>query len=197
MRQVLKESERQWGTVREDYSANGDAWGYLTHEQAQARTYRWGEDGLLGLCDNRGLVNFAVALWNGNDPGTRVGLDHLGDHVPCDERRPREVDTDDRVPLLLAEQLELAGLPVLLHEQAVTQDTGVVDERLMTGDSAASTIHRLLTAPVPPVSSLRHGVKNVRFPAAVWSHHNGNPRARDRHLGAIAKALESEDMNLL
>jgi hypothetical protein len=61
-------SERQWATVREDYSPNGDAWGYLTYEQAQMRAYRWGEDGLLGLSDNRGLIHFAVALWNGNDP---------------------------------------------------------------------------------------------------------------------------------
>jgi hypothetical protein len=61
-------SERQWGTVREDYSENGDAWRYFTHEHAMARAYRWGEDGLLGLCDNRGLVAFAIALWNGEDP---------------------------------------------------------------------------------------------------------------------------------
>ena len=61
-------SERQWGTVREDYSADGDAWGYITHEQARSRAYRWGEDGLLGLCDNRGLINFSLALWNGKDP---------------------------------------------------------------------------------------------------------------------------------
>ena len=61
-------SERQWGTVREDYSKGGDAWGYLTHEQAPMRAYRWGEDGLLGLCDNRGLIHFALALWNGKDP---------------------------------------------------------------------------------------------------------------------------------
>ena len=61
-------SERQWGTVREDYSADGDAWRYCTHEQAIARAYRWGEDGLLGMCDNRGLVSFSVALWNHEDP---------------------------------------------------------------------------------------------------------------------------------
>ncbi len=61
-------AERQWGTVREDYSPDGDAWGYFTHEQAIARAYRWGEDGLLGLTDNRGLVAFSVALWNGEDP---------------------------------------------------------------------------------------------------------------------------------
>jgi hypothetical protein len=61
-------SERQWGTVREDYSANGDAWNYFTHEQARMRAYRWGEDGLLGMSDSRGIFNFAVALWNGADP---------------------------------------------------------------------------------------------------------------------------------
>jgi hypothetical protein len=61
-------AERQWGTVREDYSEGGDAWRYFTHEDATARAYRWGEDGLLGICDNRGLTAFAVALWNGQDP---------------------------------------------------------------------------------------------------------------------------------
>jgi hypothetical protein len=67
-------SERQWGTVREDYSANGDAWNYLTHDQARFRAYRWGEDGLLGYCDNRGIFNFALALWNGKDPWLKERL---------------------------------------------------------------------------------------------------------------------------
>jgi hypothetical protein len=61
-------SERQWGTVREDYSDNGDAWNYLTHDQARSRAYRWGEDGLAGVCDDKGLMCLAVALWNGQDP---------------------------------------------------------------------------------------------------------------------------------
>lgn len=61
-------AERQWGTVREDYSANGDAWSYFPHEHARARAYRWGEDGLLGLSDSRGILNYSVALWNGKDP---------------------------------------------------------------------------------------------------------------------------------
>ncbi|HEX4497822.1 MAG TPA: glucosidase [Thermoanaerobaculia bacterium] len=61
-------SERQWGTVREDYSANGDAWGYLPHDHARSRAYRWGEDGLLGICDRQCRVCFALALWNGRDP---------------------------------------------------------------------------------------------------------------------------------
>jgi hypothetical protein len=61
-------SERQWGTVREDYSADGEAWDYFPFEHAAQRAYRWGDDGLLGICDNRGLVCFSVALWNGVDP---------------------------------------------------------------------------------------------------------------------------------
>ena len=61
-------SERQWGTVREDYSPNGTSWDYFPHDQARSRAYRWGEDGLLGLCDSKGLVCFAAALWNGKDP---------------------------------------------------------------------------------------------------------------------------------
>jgi hypothetical protein len=61
-------SERQWGTVREDYSANGDAWNYFSHDNAQYRAYRWGEDGLAGISDDRQLLCFALALWNGRDP---------------------------------------------------------------------------------------------------------------------------------
>jgi hypothetical protein len=61
-------SERQWGTVREDYSDNGDAWNYLTHDQARSRAYRWGEDGLGGISDDHQVLCFALALWNGRDP---------------------------------------------------------------------------------------------------------------------------------
>src|SRR5580698_1621525 len=61
-------SERQWGTVREDYSANGDAWDYFTHDQARSRAYRWGEDGLAGICDDHQVLCFAIAMWNGKDP---------------------------------------------------------------------------------------------------------------------------------
>jgi hypothetical protein len=61
-------SERQWGTVREDYSPDGEAWGYLPHEHARSRAYRWGEDGLAGFCDIEQRLCLALALWNGNDP---------------------------------------------------------------------------------------------------------------------------------
>ncbi len=60
-------SERQWGTVREDYSEGGDAWNYFTHDQARSRAYRWGEDGLAGVSDDRLHLCFALALWNGKD----------------------------------------------------------------------------------------------------------------------------------
>jgi hypothetical protein len=61
-------SERQWGTVREDYSQDGNAWNYFTHDHARSRTFRWGEDGIGGLSDRHGLLNFTVAVWNGKDP---------------------------------------------------------------------------------------------------------------------------------
>jgi hypothetical protein len=61
-------SERQWGTVREDYSENGDAWNYFTHDQARSRAYHWGEDGLAGFSDDHQRMCFALALWNGKDP---------------------------------------------------------------------------------------------------------------------------------
>jgi hypothetical protein len=61
-------AERAWGTVREDYSASGDAWAYFRHEDAPARAYRWNEDGLLGICDESQRLCFALSMWNGSDP---------------------------------------------------------------------------------------------------------------------------------
>jgi hypothetical protein len=61
-------SERAWGTVREDYSANGDAWGFLPHDLARSKAYRWGEDGLAAICDRYQVLNFALGLWNEKDP---------------------------------------------------------------------------------------------------------------------------------
>ena len=61
-------SERQWGTVREDYSDDGNAWAHFSHDQSRSRAYRWGEDGLGGICDDKQRLCFALALWNGRDP---------------------------------------------------------------------------------------------------------------------------------
>jgi hypothetical protein len=61
-------SDRQWGTVREDYSANGDAWNYVTHDMARSKAYRWNEEGIAGICEDRQLLCFSIALWNKKDP---------------------------------------------------------------------------------------------------------------------------------
>ena len=73
-------SERQWGTVREDYSADGDAWSYFPHDHARSRAYRWGEDGLAGWCDVEQRLCLAVALWNGRDPMLKERLFGLNGH---------------------------------------------------------------------------------------------------------------------
>ncbi len=73
-------SERQWGTVREDYSADGDAWSYFPHAHARSRAYRWGEDGLLGICDRQGRLCFALSLWNGKDAILKERLFGLSGH---------------------------------------------------------------------------------------------------------------------
>ncbi|RMG70618.1 MAG: glucosidase, partial [Bacteroidetes bacterium] len=78
-------SERQWGTVREDYSADGDAWGYTPHELARSRAYRWGEDGIAGISDDQQQLCFALALWNEADPILKERLfgltGHEGNHA--------------------------------------------------------------------------------------------------------------------
>ena len=74
-------SERQWGTVREDYRADGDAWNYFPHDHARSRVYRWGEDGLLGFCDIDCRLCFSTAFWNGADPILKEG------HLDCPIRK--------------------------------------------------------------------------------------------------------------
>src|SRR4051795_3063189 len=71
-------SERAWGTVREDYSAHGTAWDHFPHDQARSRTYRWNEDGMAGICDDRQTFCFALALWNGKDAILKERMFGLG-----------------------------------------------------------------------------------------------------------------------
>ncbi|MCC8408500.1 glucosidase [Mucilaginibacter sp. UR6-1] len=73
-------SERQWGTVREDYSANGDAWNYITHDMARSKAYRWGEEGIAGICDDKQHICLSLALWNGRDPILKERLFGLTNH---------------------------------------------------------------------------------------------------------------------
>ena len=81
-------SERSWGTVREDYSANGDAWNYFPHDLARSKAYRWGEDGLAGICDRYQILVFALALWNGKDPVLKERLFGL---VPAETNHGEDV----------------------------------------------------------------------------------------------------------
>jgi hypothetical protein len=77
-------TERQWGTVREDYSADGNAWDYISHEAARSKAYRWGEEGIAGISDNKSILCFALGLWNGKDPILKERLfgltGHQGNH---------------------------------------------------------------------------------------------------------------------
>ncbi len=77
-------SERQWGTVREDYSPGGTAWEYFPHDHARSRAYRWGEDGIGGISDRHQMICFGLALWNGRDPILKERLfgltGHQGNH---------------------------------------------------------------------------------------------------------------------
>src|SRR6201992_2512212 len=71
-------AERAWGTVREDYSEHGTAWDYFPHDHARSRAYRWNDDGMAGLCDDRQTFCFALALWNGRDPILKERMFGLG-----------------------------------------------------------------------------------------------------------------------
>ncbi len=73
-------SEREWGTVREDYSADGTAWEYFPHDHARSRAYRWGEDGIGGICDHQQRICFAFSMWNGRDPILKERLFGLTGH---------------------------------------------------------------------------------------------------------------------
>ena len=73
-------AERQWGTVREDYSANGDAWNYLSYETSRSKAYRWGEDGIGGICDNNQVLCFSWAFWNKKDTHIKERLFGLTNH---------------------------------------------------------------------------------------------------------------------
>ena len=108
-------SERQWGTVREDYSEGGDAWNYFTHDQARSRAYRWGEDGLAGISDDQQRLCFALALWNGKDP------DSQGAPVRPDQQREQSWRGRQGVLLLSRQHAD-----AFVHEVPVQVSAGGV-----------------------------------------------------------------------
>src|SRR5687767_3940185 len=79
-------SERQWATVREDYSPNGDVWNHITHDMSRSKAYRWGEDGIGGISDNKQRICFAIALWNGQDEILKERLFGQIGRASCRER---------------------------------------------------------------------------------------------------------------
>ena len=81
-------SERSWGTVREDYSPHGEAWSYLSHDLARSKAYRWGEDGLAGICDRYQMLVLALALWNGHDP---IHKERLFGLIPAESNHGEDV----------------------------------------------------------------------------------------------------------
>jgi hypothetical protein len=137
-------SERQWGTVREDYSATGDAWSYFPHDHARSRAYRWGEDGLAGISDDQQRLCFAVALWNGQDPILKERLFGLtneeGNHGEDVKEYYYYLDaTPDHSYLKMLYKYPHAAYPYgqLLHENSSRGladneyeliDTGIFDE---------------------------------------------------------------------
>lgn len=102
--------DRAWGTVREDYSANGDAWRYLTYDQSRAKAYRWGKDGIAGLSDRYQVLCFAPSFWNGCDPHLKerlFGLTHSqGNHG--DEPRAQPCPAARAADALVSQHVELA-----------------------------------------------------------------------------------------
>src|SRR5947209_3301895 len=92
-------SERQWGTVREDYSHDGNAWDYFSHDHARSRAYRWGEDGLAGISDDRQQLCFALAMWNGQDPILKERLFGLTNNEGTTARMSRNTTSISTVRL--------------------------------------------------------------------------------------------------
>ena len=90
-------SERQWGTVREDYSADGDAWNFTTHDMARSKAWRWGEEGIGGICDDQQQICFALAFWNTKDPILKERLFGLnsfeGNHGEVADHERRRTQT--------------------------------------------------------------------------------------------------------
>ena len=157
-------SERQWGTVREDYSSDGNAWNYFSHDQARSRAYRWGEDGLAGISDDKQQLCFALALWNARDPILKERLfgltnsegnhgEDVNDHDITDaapSRMLRHVNHDDasahsRLPRQCLWP-DFEALVVLLNPDAVRRaDTGngiILEVRVAENVGPQSNVRR-------------------------------------------------------
>ena len=151
-------SERQWGTVREDYSAGGTAWDFFPHDHARSRAYRWGEDGLGGICDRHQYICFALALWNGRDPILKERLFGLTGPEGNHAEDPKELwfYLDATPTYSYAKALYKYPQAAFRYEALVREnrsrgrdqpeyeltDTGVFDREIHLGNRRKKRIHR-------------------------------------------------------
>ena len=156
-------ADRQWGTVREDYSANGDAWGYLPHDHARSRAYRWGEDGLLGISDDQARLCFAITLWNGRDPILKerlFGLPGRRAITARTSRRPTSTSTPRRrraiCTLSTSTRWRPSPMPQLVAENARRTKDEPEYELADTGASmTTATSMSTSSTPRPPPTTSR------------------------------------------
>ena len=122
------------GTVREDYSENGNAWDYFSHDQARSRAYRWGEDGLAGISDDQQLLCFALALWNGKDPNPPAGvfLDREVVRGSCPKASPVE---PEEIPLRRSKSVVQSSISITRSAPAAVSTRKVPDIKFTNGTS--------------------------------------------------------------
>ena len=185
-------SERQWGTVREDYSANGDAWGYFPHDHARSRAYRWGEDGIGGICDRHQHICFALALWNEKDPILKERLFGL--------TNPRRQPRRGREGVLLlprrhADQF-LSEISLQISAGGISLRSARRGKREAHAARSRVRTDRHRRIPREPlfrrVRRIREGDRR-RHPDP---HHGVEPRARARAAAHSADALVSQSLGL-
>ena len=191
-------ADRQWGTVREDYSADGNAWAYLPHDHARSRAYRWGEDGLLGISDENGRLCFAIALWNERDPILKERLFGLSNPEGNHGEDVKEVyvylDGTPTASYLRGfyryPQAEFPYADLVAENARRTRadpeyelaDTGVLDDRrffdvvVEYGKAAAEDIVvRILATNQGPVAAPLHLLPTLWF-RNTWAWGDGSPR---------------------
>ena len=185
-------AERQWGTVREDYSPDGNVWEYFSHDQARSRAYRWGEDGLLGITDRQGRLCFALALWNGRDPILKERLFGLtgpeGNHGEDVKEAYFYLDSTPTHSYLKAlYKYPQAEFP---YERA-----GPGQPRARQGGARVRADRHRRVRRSALLRRLRR-VRQGRYRRHPDPHHGGQPRARGRDGPSPADALVPEHLEL-
>ena len=186
-------AERQWGTVREDYSGDGNVWEYFPHDHARSRTYRWGEDGLLGICDRQCRLCFALALWNGRDPILKERLFGLtgpeGNHGEDVKESYFYLDSTPTHSYLKALYKYPAGrVPVRAAGARRTAQRGKADPEFELADTGVFDEGRYFDV---IAEYAKASPDDIAHP-----HHRRQPRPRSRHAAPAADALVPQHLEL-